>query len=163
PCPSSRRWSRSSSPTRGSRCSPTPITHDRSGLPSAVRRHVGAVRALRRHARARRPVPRRRARALIAPAHRGRVEAPPARGGAAAVVALEASERTKSLEQLAALANAAPRSCSAVVVVGGGTLGDLGTVLAHLVRRGVPLIQVPTTLLATVDSSVGGKGAVHAR
>jgi 3-dehydroquinate synthase len=81
----------------------------------------------------------------------------------AQVVALKAGEQTKSMAQLTRLSNDAPRACSAVVVIGGGTLGDLGTVLAHLIRRGVPLIQVPTTLLAAVDSSVGGKGAVHAR
>jgi 3-dehydroquinate synthase len=81
----------------------------------------------------------------------------------AAVVTLEASERTKSLEMLTRLAARAPRTCSGVIVIGGGTLGDLGTVLAHLIRRGVPLTQVPTTLLAAVDSSVGGKGAVHVR
>lgn len=79
------------------------------------------------------------------------------------IVALKAGERAKSTSQLTALANDAPRACSGVLVIGGGTLGDLGTVLAHLIRRGVPLIHVPTTLLAAVDSSVGGKGAVHAR
>jgi predicted secreted protein len=45
--------------------------------------------------------------------------------------------------------------------MGGGTVGDLGTVVAHLLKRGVRLIQVPTTLLAAVDSSLGGKGALH--
>jgi 3-dehydroquinate synthase len=48
-----------------------------------------------------------------------------------------------------------------VVAVGGGTLGDLGAVAAHLLRRGLRLIQVPTTLLAMVDSSLGGKGALN--
>jgi 3-dehydroquinate synthase len=81
----------------------------------------------------------------------------------AAVLTLRATERLKSAEQLVRIARDAPAVCTRVVVVGGGTLGDLGTVLAHLVRRGVPLTHVPTTLLAAVDSSVGGKGAVHAR
>jgi 3-dehydroquinate synthase len=81
----------------------------------------------------------------------------------AAVLTLRASERIKSAEQLVRIARDAPAVCTRVVVVGGGTVGDLGTVLAHLVRRGVPLTHVPTTLLAAVDSSVGGKGAVHAR
>jgi 3-dehydroquinate synthase len=81
----------------------------------------------------------------------------------ATVVQLDAAEHTKSMQRLVRIAADAPASCSGVVVVGGGTLGDVGTVLAHLVRRGVPLTHVPTTLLAAVDSSVGGKGAVHAR
>ena len=48
--------------------------------------------------------------------------------------------------------------------MGGGTVGDLSTVAAHLLKRGVKLIHMPTTLLAAVDSSQGGKGAldVHA-
>jgi len=82
--------------------------------------------------------------------------------GRTAIIAVPAREQTKSMTQLTRLANAAPASTRAVVVIGGGTVGDLGTVLAHLIRRGVPLIHVPTTLLAAVDSSVGGKGAVHA-
>ena len=52
-----------------------------------------------------------------------------------------------------------PRS-GTLVAVGGGTLGDVCTVAAHLLKRGVRLVQVPTTLLAAVDSSLGGKGAV---
>ncbi|MFL5318656.1 MAG: 3-dehydroquinate synthase family protein, partial [Myxococcaceae bacterium] len=53
-----------------------------------------------------------------------------------------------------------PRS-GTLLAVGGGTIGDLATVAAHLLKRGVRLIHVPTTLLAAVDSSLGGKGAVH--
>jgi 3-dehydroquinate synthase len=52
-----------------------------------------------------------------------------------------------------------PRS-GTLVAVGGGTVGDVATVAAHLLKRGVRLLQVPTTLLAAVDSSLGGKGAV---
>ncbi len=48
-----------------------------------------------------------------------------------------------------------------MIAIGGGSIGDVATVAAHLIKRGVDLIQVPTTLLAAVDSSVGGKGAVH--
>jgi 3-dehydroquinate synthase len=46
------------------------------------------------------------------------------------------------------------------LAVGGGTIGDVATVAAHLLKRGVRLVQAPTTLLAAVDSSLGGKGAV---
>lgn len=48
-----------------------------------------------------------------------------------------------------------------VVALGGGVVGDVAGLAAALYQRGVPFIQVPTTLLAQVDSSVGGKTAVN--
>src|SRR6266566_379556 len=50
-----------------------------------------------------------------------------------------------------------------VVALGGGVVGDLAGLAAALVRRGLEVVQVPTTLLAQVDSAVGGKTAINSR
>ena len=49
----------------------------------------------------------------------------------------------------------------AVVALGGGVIGDLAAFAASIVRRGVRMVQVPTSLLAQVDSSVGGKTGIN--
>ncbi len=74
-------------------------------------------------------------------------------------------EKYKSLESAALLYDTAftgglDRS-NAVLALGGGVIGDLAGFIAATYMRGVPFIQVPTTLLAQVDSSVGGKVAVN--
>ncbi|MBX5481053.1 MAG: 3-dehydroquinate synthase [Myxococcaceae bacterium] len=71
-------------------------------------------------------------------------------------------ERIKTLATAERILAAAVkvRRGTTVIAVGGGTLGDLAAVVAHLHKRGARLVQVPTTVLAAVDSSVGGKGAV---
>jgi 3-dehydroquinate synthase len=82
-------------------------------------------------------------------------------------VEVAAGERAKSLRQAADLYQAflAQRMDrhSAVLALGGGVIGDLAGYAAATFLRGLPLIQVPTTLLAQVDSSVGGKVGVNLR
>ncbi len=51
----------------------------------------------------------------------------------------------------------------AVLALGGGVIGDLAGLAASLLRRGVDLIQAPTTLLAQVDSAIGGKTGINTR
>jgi shikimate kinase/3-dehydroquinate synthase len=63
-------------------------------------------------------------------------------------------------EQL--LAHGFTRS-SLIIALGGGTIGDMAGFAAAIYLRGIPLIQVPTTLLAMVDSSVGGKTGIDAK
>ncbi len=76
-------------------------------------------------------------------------------------------EENKNLENFAAavrwLARFSPDPATqpAVLALGGGVVGDLAGFAAASFRRGVPYIQAPTTLLAAVDSSVGGKTAVN--
>ncbi len=64
------------------------------------------------------------------------------------------------MEQLLALA---PDRKTTLIALGGGVVGDLTGFAASVLLRGVPFIQVPTSLLAQVDSSVGGKTAINAR
>ncbi|RLC33488.1 MAG: 3-dehydroquinate synthase, partial [Candidatus Nealsonbacteria bacterium] len=47
-----------------------------------------------------------------------------------------------------------------IACLGGGTIGDLGGFAASIYKRGIPYIQIPTTLLAQIDSSIGGKTAI---
>ena len=76
-------------------------------------------------------------------------------------------ERSKSPRRLAALwercAGLGLDRHDAIVALGGGVVGDLGGFLAATYLRGVPWVVVPTSLLAQVDSSVGGKTAVDLR
>ena len=81
------------------------------------------------------------------------------------IVALEPGEKSKSVEVAARLWDGmlelgADRK-TVVVAVGGGVIGDLAGFIAATFARGLRFVQVPTTLLAQVDSSVGGKVGVN--
>ncbi len=81
------------------------------------------------------------------------------------VITVDPGETSKSIEVAASiwetmLEEGADRQ-STVVAVGGGVVGDLAGFVAATFARGVPLIQIPTTLLAQVDSSVGGKTGIN--
>lgn len=81
------------------------------------------------------------------------------------LITVPASESSKSLAQLTAvceeMAAAGLDRTSFVLALGGGVLGDLTGFAAAIYFRGIPWIQLPTTLLAQVDSSIGGKTAVN--
>lgn len=85
-------------------------------------------------------------------------------GFAATSCTVEAGERHKNLETygsiLSAMAQAQLTRSSLVVALGGGVVGDMAGFAAATYMRGIPVVQVPTTLLSMVDSSVGGKTAI---
>jgi 3-dehydroquinate synthase len=74
------------------------------------------------------------------------------------------TEKSKSLATASALLNDLAvydmKKRVFIIAFGGGVVGDLAGFVAALYKRGIPYIQVPTTLLAQVDSSIGGKTAV---
>jgi 3-dehydroquinate synthase len=81
------------------------------------------------------------------------------------LIAIEPGEQSKSIETAAGLWEGlvelgADRK-SVVVAVGGGVVGDLAGFIAATYARGIRFVQVPTTLLAQVDSSVGGKVGIN--
>ena len=86
-------------------------------------------------------------------------------GHAVQTIVLPDGEAFKNHESLniiydALLAGAFDRK-SCIVAVGGGVVGDIAGYAAATYQRGIPFIQIPTTLLAQVDSSVGGKTAIN--
>src|SRR5690349_2943835 len=73
----------------------------------------------------------------------------------------EGSKSFSGLEMLTRhLLQAGVERSDLIIAFGGGVIGDLGGLAAGLVKRGVNFVQIPTTLLAQVDSSVGGKTAI---
>ena len=82
-------------------------------------------------------------------------------------IVLPPGEGTKSWAQLEALCDAllthGVERGDHVVALGGGVIGDLVGFACSIVKRGCGFVQIPTTLLAQVDSSVGGKTAINAK
>lgn len=80
-------------------------------------------------------------------------------------VVLPAGEATKSFRELGPLCERllelGVERGDAVVAFGGGVIGDLAGFAAGILRRGVRFVQIPTSLLAQVDSSVGGKTGIN--
>ena len=73
----------------------------------------------------------------------------------------EAAKEWRVLEEmLHRLAALDPDRSTPLVALGGGSVGDLAGLAASLFKRGLPMVQVPTTLLAQADSAVGGKTAI---
>lgn len=82
-------------------------------------------------------------------------------------IILPAGEQTKSFSSLEKiseeiLAKGVDRK-SLIIAFGGGVIGDLAGFIASILLRGIDFIQIPTTLLASVDSSVGGKTAINSK
>ncbi len=85
----------------------------------------------------------------------------------AEIVITEAGEQTKSfsfLEKICEeiLAKGIDRK-SLIIAFGGGVIGDLSGFIAAILLRGIDFVQIPTTLLSCVDSSVGGKTAINSK
>jgi 3-dehydroquinate synthase len=81
------------------------------------------------------------------------------------LITIPAGERSKTLKQTGAICDqmiaAGLDRQSFVIGLGGGVIGDISGFVAAIYHRGIPHVQIPTTLLAMVDSSIGGKTAVN--
>jgi 3-dehydroquinate synthase len=83
------------------------------------------------------------------------------------LITVPAGEKSKTLKQAGEICEEMLRAGldrqSFVVGLGGGVIGDLSGFVAAIFGRGIPHVQIPTTLLAMVDSSIGGKTGVNAQ
>lgn len=102
----------------------------------------------------------------VAALHLSRVEASLERAGITShAIIVPAGEKSKSFAQLELVVDgilaARLERGDVVIALGGGVIGDLTGFAAGIVRRGMKFIQMPTSLLAQVDSSVGGKTGIN--
>ncbi len=83
------------------------------------------------------------------------------------MITIPAGEKSKTFEQAGAICDqmiaAGLDRQSFIVGLGGGVIGDISGFVAGIYHRGIPHVQIPTTLLAIVDSSIGGKTGVDTR
>ncbi len=90
-----------------------------------------------------------------------------AAGFSGQVIEMPDGERHKKLPTVEKLSEQLSRAGadrnSIIIALGGGVVGDVTGLLASLYMRGVDLVQIPTTVLAQVDASIGGKTAVNLR
>ncbi len=103
---------------------------------------------------------------IVAPLHLAALqEGLSATGFDSHAIIVPSGERAKSLEQYASVVeqmlDARVERRTTVIALGGGVVGDLAGFAAATVLRGLPFVQIPTTLLAQVDSSVGGKTGIN--
>ncbi len=106
--------------------------------------------------------------ATVAPLHLQRLlDGLAATGFDTQSVVAPGGEASKSLESYAsvtdALLDAGVERKTTVIALGGGVVGDLAGFAAATTLRGLPFVQIPTTLLSQVDSSVGGKTGINTR
>ena len=104
----------------------------------------------------------------VAPLHLPTLEASLARADIRTeVIILPPGEGSKTFATLEMIVNrvldGSPERGSTLIALGGGVVGDITGLAASLVLRGINYVQIPTTLLAQVDSSVGGKTAVNTK
>ena len=83
------------------------------------------------------------------------------------ILVLKSGEKTKSFENLnnvcEEILSAGVDRKSLIIALGGGVIGDLSGFVASILLRGIDFIQIPTTILSCVDSSVGGKTAINSK
>jgi len=83
------------------------------------------------------------------------------------LITIPPGEKSKTLEQAGAICDqmiaAELDRQSFVIGLGGGVIGDISGFVAAIYHRGIPHVQIPTTLVAMVDSSIGGKTGVNTR
>jgi 3-dehydroquinate synthase len=102
----------------------------------------------------------------VAPLLAGRVKhALTSAGFQPTLITIPAGEKSKTVEQAGAICEqmiaAGLDRQSFVIGLGGGMIGDISGFVAAIYHRGIPHVQIPTTLLAMVDSSIGGKTGVN--
>jgi 3-dehydroquinate synthase len=104
----------------------------------------------------------------VAPLFASRVEESlVAAGSRPTLITIPTGEKSKTLEQVGRICDgmiaAGLDRQSFVIGLGGGVIGDISGFVAAIYHRGIPHVQIPTTLLAIVDSSIGGKTGVNTR